>query len=444
MKNKIIYSMVCLLITGSALFSCNKKTVESTSTSTTTDDYVYAYCNIYYNAGSGNYGSFTIKAMDEGELETEFTDLTKFKLGNAFSNMQVAGATYNEYENNIRFDITGALSAGEYGTIEGEGILKNRSVKVSIPITEASASTDDIIYEGLEEQKINISLSNACFNKDIKPSDFKLTGAAKNMTVESIVCEPYVDEDGDEQLTSEATLTLKGNSNGSDYAYISISNSATTYNKDIDFSIKTDYCGAYILNDCIDTFTLSDVVNIQASNVEFSDNIKKGDISFDGVLKDYATVKSVEKVSSQLLNVNLEFPYTYLNTNNTGNIGYIKFNENATTTKKEVICTAIVGAPKIHSTIQVDGKNVTIEFCLENEEWNLLDFSPFTLTYPNGTKILPSNVEVTNIEKDVTIKFKVPDDCSGLVYFTLEDAYDIISTDGTTKTNISVKTILYI
>ncbi len=434
MKARKTSLLFASLLAGLALFSCSKAEDASSSAN---EEASYAYCREYYSAAYGNYGGFAIGALEEAELETSFPDLSKFTLGGAFSSMKIDSAVFSEEDYLISFSLSGSLSSGRSGSIEGEGIVKGRSVKVDVPISEASLSSESLVYEGLSEQEIELELSNSCFNKDLKPSDFTLSGAAKGMSVKSVSTPSSVDEEGNEELSQNATLILSGESDGSDYAYLTVSSSALTYNADLSLALKTDVRGAYILNECIDTFSLSDTLTIQANNISFNEGIKASDVSFGGALKDYASVKKVERVSQTLLSLELSFPYTYLNPDNVLSLGYVNLDASATSANKEVVCSAVVGVPEIDVSLSVNGKAVSLSLTLEHGEWNLLDFYPFTVCHPDGSEILASGVDAIDVDEALELNFTLPDDCSGLLYLTLENAYDVVTSEG--KTSVTVK-----
>ena len=440
MKKRNSLLLLGCLVSGLLLVSCGE---DNSSSSQTTDETAYAYCIEYYNASFGNYGSFAIGAMEGVELETDFSDLTKFTLGDAFSGMRIESAQYSDDNYIVSFDLTGSLAEGSSGSIEGEGIVKGRSVKIDVPIAEAYMSSETVIYEGLSEQEVTLELTNSCFNTGLTASDFALTGAAKNMSVKAVSVEQAKDEEGNDALPQTAVLTLSGDPDGTDYAYIEVKSSALTYNKNLSVSLKTDVRGVFILNDNIDTFSLTDVLSIEATNIDFNESITKDDVTFGGVLKDYATVKSIERVSSKLITLTLAFPYTYLESESGSNIGYVKLSSEATSAGKEVVCSALVGVPEIKSDIKINGKAVTMELVLENGEWNLLGPSPFQVCNPDGSEVIVSELSVVNLDESLSIKFNLPDDCSGLLYFTLENAYSVVSSDGG-SVDVSVKTYFYI
>lgn len=427
-----------MIITASLFaFSCKDKGKGNN----TPDETAYAYCTEFYNVAFGNYGSFTLTASDNGELETNFDDLTLFTLGGAFSGLKIEYAVFSEENYSVTFTLSGALDNGDTGTIEGKGIIKGKSVKVNVPISPASASSESVIYDNVAEQKIELQLINACFNKTLSATDFVLSGASKNMAIKSVSTVNTVDDDGNDVLSQTASLTLTGSPDGTDYAYVEILASATTFNKPLNISLKTDFYGASVLNDHIDTFTLSDVVYVKANNVAFKKTIGKDDITLDGSLKNYAEIAEVEFINGEQLAIRLTFPYTFVNVNDS--IGYIKFKANATDSGKEFSCSVIVASPEINYEIQINDKTVVMELTLDHEEWNLLSPYPFKVYYQDGTEILVSGIDIVNLDDYLSITFILPDNCQGLLYFEIEDAYDIIK-DESSKQNVTIKTYFYI
>lgn len=431
----IIGSVVAVLIVVVVvIFMINNKTKKDTT------DYAEVYCCEEYNAGFGNGGSFSIAVMESIEFEKSFNDLSKLTLGGAFSGMKLGSVCYSELGDRIEFELSGSLSEGDYGTVEGTGLVKDKFVKIDIPITKPLVSSTDNLYDNLDTQQVELELISACFNKNISASDFELGGTAKDMIIENVVTDNTVDDEGNDILPQKAVLTLKGNTLGSDYAYIKILSNATTYNKDLNVSIKTDFCGAHISNDHIDTFTLYDIVYIESDNTTFSNKLSKESIILDGVLKDYAVVEDVDYVDDNLLGVKLSFPYTYLDTAN--NIGYIKIAADANAMGKELVCSTIVVTPKIESEIELDGNSVKLELIMEHEEFNELSSSQFKVYYPNGNEVAISGTDIIKSDNKLDISFKLPDSFEGLMYFEIKDAYDVIKEDGS-KEIISIKNNFY-
>lgn len=432
MKKKLLVTAFSFALCMLCLAGCDEN-----DTSSVADDTAYVYCSSQYNAGFGNYGYFAVAPMDDCEPETDFKDLSAFTLGGAFTGMKVDNAAYDEENGCVVFSISGALAEGEYGTIEGSGIVKNKSVKAEIPITQAQAYSESVVYGGTEKQQIEINLESACFNKDISASDFTLSGAAQNMTVESVETDFVTDDDGDEVLSQTATLTLSGSTDGSDYAYIEISGKATTFNKPLTVTLTTDFYGVYVTNDHVDTFTLSDIVYVQAKNITFVNDIKAEDISLDGCLKDYAVINAVDYVNETLIALHLSFPYTYIENDNS--IGYINFSAKTNTTNAEYSCSTVVAAPAIHSSIEVKDHTVSMELTLEHEEFNLLDFYPFSVYASDGSEVLVSGIDIVDLDEYLSITFVMPDNSEGVFRFELKDAYDVVKADGS-KENITIVT----
>ncbi len=437
MKKKIILALKSVVLCLCMLSACNR----TNNSDTTNDEIAYAYCTKFYDVAFGNCGSFSITAMDNAELETTFDDLTKFTLGEAFTGLKLEYAEYNEANYSVTFSLSGALAEGDKGTIEGNGIIKGKSVKVDVPISSADVTTESVVYDNVEEQQIKLDLVNACFNKTLTTSDFVLSGAMKNMTIKSVSTDNTVDDDGNDVLSQSAVLTVTGSPDGTDYAYIEILTNATTYNKPLSVSLTTDFYGANVLNDHIDTFKLSDVIYIRANNESFSKSINKDDITLDGALKNYATISEIEFVSDKLVALHLSFPYTFIDTNDS--IGYITFGANATESGKVFSCSVLIATPEIKFTLQVQDKNVSMELTLDHEEWNMLSSYPFKVYYIDGTEVLVRNVDIVVIDEYLSIKFTLPDACEGLFYFELSDAYNIFKEDNTTE-NVMVKTYFYI
>ena len=63
--------------------------------------------------------------------------------------------------------------------------------------------------------------------------------------------------------------------------------------------------------------------------------------------------------------------------------------------------------------------------------------------YQDGTEILVSGIDIVNLDDYLSITFILPDNCQGLLYFEIEDAYDIIK-DESSKQNVTIKTYFYI
>ncbi|MDD2200461.1 MAG: hypothetical protein PHE08_12105 [Bacteroidales bacterium] len=430
---KKIYVLLVILLCSVTLAACNKPSVE-------TDDTVYAYCSEYYNVSYGNYGTFSIVAADDNELVTNFNDLSGFVLEDAFTGMEILNASYNSANASVTFTVSGTLTEGDYGTIEGKGIVIGKSVKVYIPIAQAEANSDNVIYENSEEQQVVIELTNACFNQSITADNFVLSGAAKNMQVKSVETD-YEVIDGEEILSQTAKLVLTGKPDGSDYAYINIYSNATTYNKDLTVVLGTGFYGAYILNDHIDTFELSEYIYVEANNITFNTSINKENIKLEGVFKDYAVIDYIDFVNEELIGIKLNFPYAYVNETDT--VGLISFDNGSNNEGIAFLCSVTVEAPEIDYELEKDGDNISIKLTLDYEEFKDANTYSYTFTDINGDTVKATNVKINNMGEYLDISFTLPKDYSGFIYFELDDVYDIIKPNGVVE-DISILLVLYI
>lgn len=68
---------------------------------------------------------------------------------------------------------------------------------------------------------------------------------------------------------------------------------------------------------------------------------------------------------------------------------------------------------------------------------------PFKAYCADGTEILVSNLEIVNLDEHLSIKFNLPSDCEGLLFFELKNAYDVVKADENTE-YVTVKTYFYI
>lgn len=399
------------------------------------NDPALAYCSEYYNASFGEIGFFAISVLDENELEKEFNDLSKLTLSGAFSDMEIKKIVLNEDEISVNVFVSGSLNSGSTGYIEGFGIVKNQNIKVAIPIVEASASCDSKIYGNMNEQLLEIELSNACFKKQITKDDFVLSGAASSMEIVN-VSNNYYEDEGDVILSQTVVLTLKGEPDGTSNAYIDILKSATTYNEDLRVVLDTDFYGGTILNDYIDTFKTFDIIYVESKNITFNHEINKNDIVFEGALKDYATITDIKVIKEDLVALHVSFPYT--NVKLYDNIGYIKFNKETNQENIEFECTAIVESPSIECDLKIENNLVNMVIEIDNGEFNMLDMYPFKLCYSSGEEILVANLNIINIDGYLNISFNLPNISSEILYFELENAYTIITEEGLTK-DITIK-----
>ncbi|MGN0824659.1 MAG: hypothetical protein ACI4MB_06315 [Candidatus Coproplasma sp.] len=432
---KLLFAIILCLGCALTLTACNNNDGASDGSD---DSTVYAYCSQFYSAAFGNYGSFTITPTDDNELEKSF-DLSKITLSGAFTGMSITAATLSDDEYSATFSLSGALSEGDYGIVSGDGIVKGKTAEITVPITPAEASSQSKVYANAGEQTVEIELLSACFNKDITPADFTLSGAAKNMTVKSVSTNYATDTDGEVMLSQTATLTLTGEPDGTDYAYIEASSSATTYNKALSAVLTTDFYGAVILNDDIDSYTLSDTVYIKANNIKFKDTIGKGDLTFGGALKNFAVIEEVDVVNEELIGLHLSFPYTFINY--TESIGYISFSADTNTDGKSFTCSAVLSTPEIDYSVTVSENTALLVIKLSNAEFNLID-SP-TITTEDGTEILVSGMDIVDIDEYLSIKFNLPANYSGMLYCEIANAYDIVTSNNQTE-SITIKSALYI
>ena len=436
MKKKFV-GLLCLVLCLTCLAACIKG-----GSNPPNADEITVYCSQEYSASFGNYGFFAVTVMEEEvELETTFDDLSGLQLGGAFSGMRIDRAQYNETDHQIEFCVIGELASGKYGTVEGEGIVKGLSVKVNVPISEAFASANGVLYESVEQQKIELELLGACFNKDITAADFVLRGAMRNMTVTAVSTDHAVDDDGEEVLSQTAILTVSGLADGTDYAYIEISDAATTYNQPLQVVVNTEHRGAVVTNEYIDTFALSDVIYVEAKNLTFSETVTVEDVTLGGILQDYAVLRSVDVVNDSMLALHLSFPHTFVGGEDP--MGYITLDADTNDAQLEIVCSAVVAAPTLEYSIEIDGKQVFMELTLEHAEFNLMDMYPFTLYYSDGEEILVTDLEIVDIDEYLSISFALPSDCEGLLYFELEDAYDVVAPNGSTE-SVTVKTYFHV
>ena len=398
------------------------------------DDIAYAYCSEYYNASYGEIGFFSISVIDENKLEKDFSDLSKLTLSGAFSGMEVKNISLNEDGISVNVYVSGSLNSGNTGYIEGFGIVKNQNIKVTVPITEASASSNSIIYDNVDEQQIEIELSNACFKKELTKDDFILSGAAGSMEIINVSSDYYEDE-GEIILSQTAVITLKGEPDGTNFAYIDILDTATTYNEDLRVVLNTDFYGGIVINECVNTFKTYDIIYVESNNITFNSEINASDISFEGALKDYATIKDINVIKENLIALSVSFPYT--NVKPYDNIGYIKFNAETNYEKIEFECSTIVGNPSIECNLEIDNNLVNITIELNNGEFNLLDMYPFNVYYSGGEEIMVSDIEIVNLDGYLNVSFKLPELSSEILYFELQNAYSIINEEGISE-NITV------
>ncbi|MGN1372654.1 MAG: hypothetical protein ACI4VK_01250 [Candidatus Coproplasma sp.] len=435
MKKKLLLGSIVLALCCFTFAACNNNDGISDGSD---DSTAYVYCSQYYDVSFGNYGTFSIVPLDDSELEKSF-DLSKITLSGAFNGMSITAATLSDDEYSATFSLSGSLVEGDYGIVSGEGIVKGKSVEITVPITQVYANSESKVYGNAGEQTVEIDLVSACFNKELTPADFTLSGAAKDMTVKSVSTDYVTDTDGEIILSQTATLTLIGEPDGTDYAYIDVSSNATTYNKTLRTVLETDYYGAVILNDSIDSYTLSDTVYIKANNVTFSETIAKDDLTFAGALKDYAVIEELDFVDESMIGLRLSFPYTFIDFNDA--IGYISFGAESNAEGKTFSCSAYLSSPEMDYTITVNNTTATLIITLANEEFNLIA-SP-TVTTEDGVVIFVSGVDIIDMDNYLSITFNLPENYSGMLYLEIEDAYDIKKSDGTYE-NVSIKTAFYI
>ena len=399
------------------------------------EDPACAYCRDYYNAGYGNYGSFSIAVMDGYELEEIFDDLSKFTLGGAFEGMTIEGV-YLSDDYSVVFSLSGALNSGDFGEVKGEGIVKGQSVDVKVFIAEAYANTSSILYTNDTTHTVELSLNSACFNKELSVNDFVLSGVAEDLTITSVTTDYYEDEGGVE-LSQNAVLTLSGELSVASDAYVEILSSATTYNKNLSTAITTAYRGATVLNATVDTFALTDTVYVEASNLHFNSDISVADITLSGAFEDYAVVEELDYVSDTMIALHISFPYTYLTVDDS--IGYIEFSEYSNVEGVEFTSSALLGVPKIDFAITVEDKSVKIQLELENGEFNLLSPYPFCVYKTDGTEVMVTDINIVNMDEYLSIEFTMPYEYDEALLFEIEGAYDIVDENGM-QNSVTVKT----
>lgn len=417
MKKVLIALMVGICLTSVAVLAACKDDRQSEAIVTET-----AYCYTPYNAG-GNYGVFALAAGDEYQLEKE-PSIDGLTLGGAFEGMEIYSAGYSEEENLTYVALSGALGEGDIGTIAGEGIVEGENISVDVMIEEATASTEDVIYDFTGGAVIEITLENACFKADIGTDDILLGGAAEGMQVVSVSTVTYDDGDGGEVLSEYASVTLSGDPNGMETAYLTLAPSATTFNREIVCVVQTDFCGGLIENAHIDTYLGYDMVYVSAHNVTFTEDVSG--ITLGGVLAGYATIESAEAVSPDLVAIELSFPYTYVALE--GSVGYIEFPATTNEEGIDFFCTAFVAAPDIDYSYSQDGSRVTIDVTFEhgvlNDGLTAEDVVFSVMEGEPGVEVVWLTLSHSEDVDALSISLALPEDYDGgMVMFTIVNAY---------------------
>lgn len=454
MKKKLLPVLLASSLFSLGLLSSCESLFDSSTTSSSQDtsfsldedaEVAYAYCSRNYNAGSGYFGRFDLTLVP-GYSFTDLSDLSSITLSEAFSGMTThsAGLSEND-EETVIFYLTGALEEGDYGLISGTGLIQDQDVSIRVLIDDASASSNDILYNGVEEQTLTINLVDACFDSEnISLTDFTLSGSLEDMTVESFVIEDPVYEEGEEfaYLPSSITLTLSGDPDRyNDVGYVTIANSATTYKEDLLCIVETAYRGGTVINDYIDTYTLEEIVFVESSNLHFVDDIEKSAITLGGAFEDYATITDVSVISETLVSISLSFPHTFVTTSD----ALASFTFDSITNTEGVAFTSYgyVETPEINFTLTQNNRLITLDFTLDHEEFNLLDTYPFSLYQADGTEVIVSSLETVNIDGNLHISFQLPEDVSGLFTFILENAYDVVNQEGETV-DVTIEMTFYL
>lgn len=412
MKKGIFAIILCaLLACPLALTACGNEEVLI---------YEAAYCYDPYDAG-GTYGVFSVAVGDEYYLEEE-PGTDKLTLSGAFAGMEIYAAEYSEEEDLTYISLSGKLGAGEYGVVSGKGLVKGESVSVTVPIKEATATSSSVIYDFTGGAVVDVTLGGACFTADFGIDDISLGGAAENMTVTSVTTYAAEDGEGGKVLSNEARIELSGDPNGMDAARITLLPSATTFNREIDCMVQTDFCGGVVLNDHIDTYSGSDVVYISAHNVTFTGT---GGITLGGALGDYAEIASAEVVSPELVVIELSFPYTLLS--DEGGAGYIEFPASTNEEGIEFFCAAVVAAPDVEYTHSQSGSDFTVDITLLHDTFG----SPTSgdVTFIDCDTFSELSVSGVTLEKSadgrtLTLTFTLPESYTGsLIMFRIDGAY---------------------
>ena len=417
MKKVLVVLLAGVCLTSAAALSACKEDPQGEVIVTET-----AYCYTPYNAG-GNYGVFAIAAGDEYQLEEE-PSVDGLTLGGAFAGMEIYSAAYSEEENLTYVALSGLLGEGDVGTIAGEGIVEGENISVDVMIEEATAATEDAIYNFTGGAVINITLENACFNADLGAEDIVLSGAAENMNVVSVSTVTYDDGEGGEVLSEFATVTLSGDPNGMETAYLTLAPSATTYNREIVCTVSTDFCGGVIENEHIDTYLGSDTVYVTAHNVTFTEDLSG--ITLGGALADYATIVSAKAVSSGLVAIELSFPYTFVAQE--GSAGYIEFPASTNEEGSGCSCTAAVAAPAIEYSYSQSGTRVNLEITLEhgalNDGLTAEDVVFSVMDGEGGAEVAWLTLSHTEDADSLSVAITLPENYEGgMVTFTIADAY---------------------
>lgn len=412
MKKGILAIILCaLLACPLALTACGGEEVPEEGA---------AYCYDAYDAG-GTYGVFSVAVGDEYYLEEE-PETDKLTLSGAFAGMEIYAAEYSEEEDLTYISLSGKLGAGEFGVVSGEGLVRGGNVTVTVPIQEATATSSSVIYNFTGGATVDVTLSGACFAADIGIDDISLGDAAENMTVTSVTTYAADDGEGGKVLSEEARIELSGDPNGMDAARITLLPSATTYNREIDCIVRTDFCGGVVQNDHIDTYAGKDVVYITAHNITFTST---GGITLGGALGDYAEITGAEVVSPELAVVELSFPYTLLS--DEGGAGYIEFPASTNEEGIEFFCAAVVAAPDVEYTHSQSGNEITVSVTLLHDTFESPTSDSVTVTdCDTFSELSVSGVALSKSVdgRTLTLRFTLSESYTGsMIMFRIDGAY---------------------
>lgn len=432
MKNRSI-TILALLASCTLISSCGNKDSDKEI-----KDEFNSYVSSSFNASLWKNGSFSI-ALGAGYEFEDTLNISSLTLGGAFKDMKILEASkvsFEEENQNVSFYLSGILNEGSSGSIKGKGIVKNEEIDLIVPIEEAYLECETALNSDANENEAILELTNACFLENINPSHFTLdedTLSVKSVEVIDFDTSGY--KDG--YLPNRVKLTIEGRTSETQEINLVVDKNALNYNKSLSCSIEYLYRGADLLNNEIDTYNLTDTLSFEAQNINFNDTIKPSDFTFEGVLKDYASVKSVEVIDKKHLNLELSFPCDFLSLDTLDNVGYIVFNGSTNEENVSFKVGALLLRPTYDFEFSYVNSTCVLEVTLRNEEFE--DVANMTLIANDGEKDFTLNdLKIKKEGNKLIVTFLKNESLSGLINLTIKNAFSSIGTNGT-KTSQDIK-----
>lgn len=448
MKRSLLLSLAAIPLIG-GLASCN--TSSSHYGQDISDDLTYSN---EFAMFANKMGSFSLLPCTEGY---EFVDsipqsaYSSFTFGAAFEGFEVYYVQQLD-DGSLFFFTVGELASGfNYGTFAGKDITKGGgSFEIRIPVVAAELAAQGEFFSSSSENEVTLTITNGSFHYDIDADDIVLGGAFSNSTISKIT--PILDPDSGEELPEEEVdptyrdtyksvkLTITGDKGPEQYAYITVKDSGTTYNEDLQTSIDLLHKGGILLEG-LDTFSLHSYAYFAFSNLTINNDITASDISVSGALEG-TIINSVSIVKNadygDVLAVELTYPETFVGglDDSLSNAASFLFSSNSNLEGEEFQIDISTPRPRLSTSASYDASSrkvvntITFENGLFNEDLAVSDFAYYPYLESSSSETVEplaiADASLSLSDSTLTFSCTMPASFSGgLCYLKVKDIFPI-------------------